>query len=102
MFSCIYGFCNIEKDSEGEFNLVHGFTNGVLVTSLANQPTMETVTDEADRRLLRAVVTCNNHVLMCLFPPIQATHYNLRPRAHNFKLPEKDNINFISRILFKR
>src|SRR6218665_3439446 len=68
----------------------------------ANQPTMETMTDEADRRLLRAVVTCNNHVLMCLFPPIQATQYNLRPRAHNFKLPEKDNINFISRILFKR
>ena len=61
-----------------------------------------TMTDEADRRLLRAVVTCNNHVLMCLFPPIQATQYNLRPRAHNFKLPEKDNINFTSRILFKR
>src|SRR6218665_597515 len=39
----------------------------------ANQPTMETMTNEADRRLLRAVVTCNNHVLMCLFPPIQAT-----------------------------
>src|SRR6218665_3734299 len=45
----------------------------------ANQPTMETMTDEADRRLLRAVVTCNNHVLMCLFPPIQATQYTLRP-----------------------
>ena len=28
----------------------------------ANQPTMETMPDEADRRLLRAVVTCNNHV----------------------------------------
>src|SRR6218665_3213188 len=68
----------------------------------ANQPTMETMIDEADRRLLRAVVTRNNHVLLCLFPPIQATQYNLRPRAHNFKLPEKDNINFISRILCKR
>src|SRR6218665_331961 len=29
----------------------------------ANQPTMETMADEADRRLLRAIVTCNNHVL---------------------------------------
>ena len=28
--------------------------------------------------------------------------FNLKPRPHNFKLPEKDNINFISRILFKR
>src|SRR6218665_672495 len=45
----------------------------------ANQPTMETMTDEADRRLLRAVVTRNNHVLLCLNPPIQAIQYNLRP-----------------------
>src|SRR6218665_659676 len=28
------------------------------------------------------------------------TAYNLRPRAHSFELPEKDDRNFISRLLF--
>ena len=81
--------------------LISGLLRKLFVSVVKQSMPMETMTDEADRRLLRAVVTCNNHVLM-LFPPIQATQYNLRPRAHNFKLPEKDNINFISRILFKR
>ena len=55
--------------------------------------------DVADRRLLRAVVICNNPVLLSLFPPILDIQYNLRPRPHNFKFPEKYNVNFILRVL---
>ena len=67
------------------------------------QPRHHGDTDVADRRLLRALVTRNNHAWLSLFPPILATQYYLRPRLHNFKnLPGKDNINFIPRVLYKR
>ena|SRR6218665_414888 len=67
-----------------------------------NQPTIET-TDVAERRLLRTLVTHNSHVLLSLFPPIQAIQHNLRPRPHNLKLLEKGNVNFNhSLVLFRR
>src|SRR6218665_3068777 len=68
-----------------------------------NQETIETMIGVADRPLLRAVVTRNNHVLLTcsLFPPIKAIQYNFRHRPHNLKLPEKYNVNFIPRVLYK-
>ena len=69
-------------------------------TTTANQDTRQTMIDVADRRVLRAVVSRNNYVLLSLFPPILTTQYNIKPRLHNFKLTEKDNINFITRVLY--
>src|SRR6218665_2244235 len=42
-----------------------------------------------------------NHVLRKHFPETRPTNYNLRPRAHEFKLPLKDDRNFVPRLLFK-
>src|SRR6218665_226924 len=35
------------------------------------------------------------------FPETRPTNYNLRPRAHEFKLPLKDDRNFVPRLPFK-
>jgi len=40
-------------------------------------------------------LTRNSHEFRRLFHPIQAIQYNLRPRAHNFNLPEGNNIDCI-------
>jgi len=42
-----------------------------------------------------------NHVLRKHFPETRPANYNLRPRAHEFKLPLKDDRNFVPRLLFK-
>jgi len=55
----------------------------------------------ADDYLLRAVVRNVRHILKHLFPPEKPRIYDLRPRAHNFILPLKDNNNFIPRLLFR-
>ena len=53
----------------------------------------------ADDNLLRAVVRNERHVLRHLFPSEKPRIYDLRPRAHNFILPEIDDSNFIPRVL---
>ena len=67
----------------------------------SSQEPIEALVDTAERRLLGAVISNYSHVLRSLFPPIVHRQYNLRPRSHNFKLPEKDDKNFIPRILYK-
>ena len=57
---------------------------------------------EADRRLFRSLVSNPSHMLSRHLPGVKTTNYNLRPRAHGFTLPEKDNCNFIPRTLFER
>jgi hypothetical protein len=52
------------------------------------------LSDRADENLFKAVRTNSRHVLHDLLPaPTSHEHY-LRPRAHNFVLPEKDDRNF--------
>jgi len=67
----------------------------------SGSPTMEVRVGAADDRLLQSVVWSESHVLRGLFPPIIRRHYSLRPRAHEFELPSKDDRHFISRVLFK-
>jgi len=57
--------------------------------------------DLADRRLFRSLVSNPNHVLSRHLPTVKTTNYNLCPRAHCFTLPDKDNCNFIRRMLFE-
>ena len=64
-------------------------------------PSAADMVEESDERLLRAVIWNSCHVLRDQFPQMTSTVYNLRPRRHNFQLPHKDNINFISRVLYK-
>ena len=66
-----------------------------------NVPCFADLCTKADVTLFNNV-TCNTfHVLHPLLPDIKAQPYNLRPRAHQFVLPEKDTRNFINRMLFK-
>ena len=64
-------------------------------------PTMEMRVGAAEDRLLKAIEWSRDHVLRRLFPPPAQRHYALRPRAHGFKLPRKDDKNFIPRVLYK-
>src|SRR5688572_19867033 len=43
----------------------------------------------------------SEHVLRRLCPAHRATQYNLRTRPHPFALPNKDDKNFIPRMMYK-
>ena len=64
-------------------------------------PDAETLAREADDRLFKSILLDPNHVLRKHFPETRPTNYNLRPRAHEFKLPLKDDRNFVPCLLFK-
>src|SRR6218665_2365257 len=54
------------------------------------------------RRLTRAFSITSNpgHVLSRFLPRVKSTGYNLRPCAHVYELPKKNNRNFKSRVLY--
>src|SRR6218665_979293 len=56
---------------------------------------------DAEDRLLAAVSSCPNHVLRPVFSPLIERRPGLRPRPHNFTLPDKDDTNFIPRVLYR-
>jgi len=56
---------------------------------------------DGEDRLLAAVSSCSNHVLRPVFPPLIERRPGLRPRPHNFTLPDKDDTNFIPRVLYR-
>src|SRR6218665_900307 len=57
--------------------------------------------NRADERLFSAVVSNENHVLHSRLPVKRPKIYDLRPRAHDYSLPPKDEQNFITRLLYK-
>jgi hypothetical protein len=65
-----------------------------------NSPDIDQLVCDADASLLKAVIRSDFHVLRSLFPPIITRHYNLRPRPHDFTLPDRDDRNFIPRVLY--
>ena len=65
-----------------------------------NSPDIDQLVCDADASLLKAVIRNDFHVLRSLFPPIITRHYNLRPRPHDFTLPDRDDRNFIPRVLY--
>jgi len=64
-----------------------------------DHPCFEELANKADQRLFKAISTNKNHVLAKYLPEIKTTGHNLRPRAHGYVLPAKDDLNFISRVL---
>src|SRR6218665_1160310 len=56
---------------------------------------------DVEDRLLAAVSSCSNHVLRPIFPPLIERRPGLRPRPHNFTLPDKDDTNFTPRVLYR-
>src|SRR6218665_216950 len=64
-------------------------------------PDAEALAREADDRLFKSILLDPKHVWRKNFPKTRPTNYNLRPRAHEFKLPLKDDRNFVPSLLFK-
>ena len=64
-------------------------------------PDAEALAREADGRLFKSILLDPNHVLRKHFPETRPTNYYSRPRAHEFKLPLKDDRNYDPRLLFK-
>jgi len=62
---------------------------------------IDSLMEDADKGLLMAVVRNSEHVLRPHFPPVISRRSNLRPRTHNFRLPDKDDNNFILRVLHR-
>jgi len=67
----------------------------------AETPDVATLVSEAEDRLFQAIIAAQNHVLRKHLPDIRRSNYNLRPRAHEFTLPLKDDRNFIRLLLFR-
>jgi hypothetical protein len=51
--------------------------------------------------LFKAATSDQYHVLHGLLPATRSQGHNLRPRAHNYVLPAKDDRNFIPRMLYR-
>ena len=51
--------------------------------------------------LLCEVCNYPNHVMRSIFPPSVEWTDDLRPRPHDYQLPERDDRNFIIRVLFR-
>src|SRR6218665_109942 len=66
----------------------------------ANHPSFENLAMIADQRLYRSIIHNPYHVLRQFFLENAPTGHNIRPRAHNFVLPIKDNNNIVPRILY--
>src|SRR6218665_660635 len=49
--------------------------------------------------LFKAIILNPYHVLNSRLPEKRSTNYRLRPRAHQFNLPQKDDKNFLPRLL---
>src|SRR6218665_2031166 len=64
-------------------------------------PDADQMADRADERLFWAVVSNKNHVLHSRLPVKRPKIYDLRPRAHDYSLPPKDQQNFLTRLLYK-
>ena len=64
-------------------------------------PTVQQMAATADDSLFRAVITNESHVLRSFLPESRSHSYNLRTRVHGYKLPPKDDKNFIPRMLSK-
>ena len=64
-------------------------------------PTAEELSSCADTTLFKAVTSDQYHVLYGLLPATRTHGHNLRPRAHHFELPVKDDRNFLPRMLYR-
>jgi Reverse transcriptase (RNA-dependent DNA polymerase)/Endonuclease/Exonuclease/phosphatase family len=93
-----WGFASAADRHRLERFLARTVRTGYLPSGTA---TIEARVSSAEDRLLQSIVLNEAHVLHRFFPPPKPRHYALRPRAHDFVLPLKDEKNFIARVLYK-
>ena len=63
--------------------------------------TFDELCDRADEKLFRKIQNNPDNVLYKFLPPKQMFEYNLGKRPHKYILPDKDDRNFINRIIYK-
>jgi len=63
-------------------------------------PSFVELAEKADKRLFNAITGNHTHVLSKYLPNLKTTGHNIRPMGRQYELPEKDNLNFMSRILY--
>ena len=70
-----------------------------------NSPTLSAICEAADDKLFRRITTSPCHPLYRLLPPTNVPPYDLRPRTHQYQLPDKwDSLvacNYLIRMLYK-
>ena len=88
--------------SDGDRGRVEAFVRKTMRFGYlpSTAPSAGEMSARADENLFKAVRADRSHVLHTLLPPTTSHKHNLRRRAHNFVLPEKDDKNFISRMLY--
>ena len=96
------GFANTSDMNRLEAFLVKSKRSGFCPSAL---PSFEELCNISDLQLFNSVVSNTHHVLYKLLPPKRDNSHNLRPRAHEFTLPDKatslHSKNFIIRQLFR-
>ena len=92
-----WGFASVSNINRIDAVLKRSFKFGYTSTLLNAQ----TLFGGYDCNLFKNITTNHSHTLQPLLPPLKNVCYNLRLRIHNYTLPQKDNRNFISRMLFR-
>jgi len=65
----------------------------------SNAPDLQTLEERAEDKLFNIILTNPRHVLHPYPPPLTET-YNLRPSQHHLVLPNKDDRNYLNRMLY--
>src|SRR6218665_3918965 len=63
-------------------------------------PSFRDMAARADSNLFGSIISNPHHVLRCLCRESPAIQYNLRSRPHPFDLPERNNKNFLPRMMY--
>ena len=64
------------------------------------EPTAKELLEHADYKLFMSALHNSNHVLRQLLPPKREVSYALRGSWHGRSIDEKDDRNFVNRMLF--
>ena len=96
-----WGFTNVDQR-----NRLEGFIRKATKARFYRQglPNFSELCRAADVALFNRIVTNGHHPLQGFLPPRRSRPYNMRPRDHEFQLPDKQNSiherNFLIRIFY--
>ena len=96
------GFAN-----QGEIDRIDSFLRKCVRFNFAppDQVSFRDLVESHEEKLFNAIISNPDHVLYSLLPPKKKTTYNMRKRAHDFVIPERESklrdSNFRLRIIHK-
>ena len=72
----------------------------LCICCVNGNPSYVELAEKANRWLFNAITANPTHVLSKYLPNLKTTGHNFRPMGRRYELPENDNLNFMSRILY--